>query len=89
MAESFSKTRKTQVDKHGRIVIPIEVREELGLQPGEQVVLRIEDGTLRLENLRRAIRRSRGIARAGLGDLGGRSLVDEFIAQRRAEAERE
>ena len=83
------KTTKTQVDKHGRIVIPADIREELDLHPGEQVLLRVKDGTLQIENRLRSIRRVRGMARELLGDVGDRSLVDEFIVEKRAEAARE
>jgi AbrB family looped-hinge helix DNA binding protein len=89
MAEAISRPIKTQVDKHGRIVIPAQIREELNLQPGEQIVVKIVDGTLQLENLRHAIRRSRGILTKLRPDLDGRSLADELIAERRAWAERE
>jgi len=89
MVETATKITKTQVDKHGRIVIPADIREELDLQPGEQVVLRIVDGTLQIENRKHMISRTRGIVRRFLGDLGSRSLVDEFIEEKRAEAARE
>ena len=82
-------TFRTQVDKQGRIVIPAELREELGLQPGAQVILKVVDGALQVENRIHSIRRIRGIARELLGNTTGRSLVDEFLADRRAEAARE
>jgi AbrB family looped-hinge helix DNA binding protein len=80
---------RTQVDKQGRIVIPAELREELDLRPAEQVLLRVIDGALQIENRLRSIGRTRGMARRLLGDTGDRSLVDEFIAEKRAEAARE
>lgn len=89
MAQDATKVTKTQVDKHGRIVIPADIREELSLKPGEQVLLRIVDGALQVENRLRSIQRMKGSARRYLGNTGNRSLVDEFIAEKRAEAARE
>ena len=93
MVEQFPATRKTQVDKHGRIVIPADLRERLQLLPGEEVWLRVVDGELRIIGLRKAVRRARGSIRRRLEamgvDLNSRSLVDEFIAERRAESEHE
>ena len=86
---SLPKYVYTHVDKHGRIVIPADIRAALGLEPGEEVSLEVNDGRLEIQNVTRAIRESRGIARR-LGNIDpSRSIVDEFIAERRAEAERE
>lgn len=71
----------------GRLVIPAEIRRELGLNEGEPVILQVEDGSLRLWTLREAIRRAQEAMRPYR--VPGRSLVDEFIADRRAEAARE
>lgn len=68
--------------QQGRVVIPAEVRAALGLQPGEALHLRVEDERMVLERPRRAAAQLRGLARA----VTGRSLVDELMAERRAEA---
>jgi len=39
---------KTKLAEGGRIVIPPEYRQALGLRIGDEVILRLEDGTLRL-----------------------------------------
>jgi AbrB family looped-hinge helix DNA binding protein len=39
---------KTTIDKAGRVVIPREVRERLGLLPGTELEVRVEDQTVRL-----------------------------------------
>jgi AbrB family looped-hinge helix DNA binding protein len=79
----------THVDKHGRIVIPADMRAELGLDPGEEVSLQIKDGRLQVRNVKRAIREHVGIGLRMHPELAGQSIVDEFIAEKRAEAERE
>jgi antitoxin PrlF len=87
MASLFKKYVWTSVDKHGRIVIPAEMREELELKAGTRVRLGIEDGELRVMSAAEGIRRVQ--ARAAKYIKPGRSLVDELIAERRAEAARE
>lgn len=79
----------TTVDKHGRIVIPAEIRTELGLDPGEEVSLLVVDGRLQIRNVGRAIQDQVGIGLRMHPELAGNSVVDEFIAEKRAEAERE
>ncbi len=78
---------KTRLDRGGRVVIPAEYRRALGLSPGEEVILRLEDGEIRLLSLTQAIRRAQAIVRQYVPD--DRSLSDELIAERRAEAARE
>jgi AbrB family looped-hinge helix DNA binding protein len=71
----------------GRIVLPSAVRSALGLKPGTRMLLSTEeDGSLRLRPYRTVADRNRGRF-ADLTDDG--SLVDELLAERRAEAARE
>lgn len=69
--------------QQGRLVIPAEVREALGLAPGDQLTLHVEDRRLVLERPADAAARLRGMARP---TPSSRSLVDELLAERRAEA---
>lgn len=76
------------VGDRGRLVLPVSVRRSLGLAPGTPLLLTEEgDGSLRLTPYRAVANRHRGVF-AGLVSDGG-SLVDELLAQRRAEADRE
>jgi AbrB family looped-hinge helix DNA binding protein len=77
----------TTLDRAGRILIPAKVRKAMGIKPGDRLVLRLEDEELRISSLDRAIRRAQEIVRKY--NPTGRSLVDELIAERRAEAGRE
>ena len=81
--ESF----RVRMDSNGRIVVPSEVRKELNLEPGEALTLISENGEMRILSLREAVRRAQETARKVVGNRTG--LVDEFIAERRREAERE
>ncbi len=71
----------------GRLQIPAEIRKELGLHDGDQVTLKVVDGELRVRSVREAIRRAQEMVRKYVPE--GVSLVDELIAERRAEAARE
>lgn len=78
---------RVQIGEAGRLVIPADFRAELGIVPGEDVLVRIEDGELRILTPREAIRKAQQL----LGDYlpANRSLAEELIAERRHEAERE
>jgi AbrB family looped-hinge helix DNA binding protein len=74
---------RTKLAEGGRIVIPAEYRQALGLQVGDEVVLRLEDGEVRVFTPRQAIKRAQELVRRYIPQ--GRSLADELIAERRAE----
>jgi AbrB family looped-hinge helix DNA binding protein len=71
----------------GRVVIPASIRAELGVGPGDQLIATVENGELRLMTRAEKIRRLQ--ERIRQYDKGTGSVVDEFISERRAEAERE
>jgi AbrB family looped-hinge helix DNA binding protein len=71
-----------RLDERGRLVLPVAMRRRIGLQAGDEVRISEEaDGVLRIESRRAA-------ARALVGSAGRaeRSVVDELLAERRAEA---
>lgn len=76
-----------RVDAQGRLLVPKELREAVGMRPGENVTLLVEDGELVVLTVAASTRRIREIA--AQYSAPGRSLVDELIAERRAEAQRE
>jgi AbrB family looped-hinge helix DNA binding protein len=75
------------IGERGRLVLPASVRSALGLKPGTRMLLSTEDdGSLRLRPYRAVADESRGV----FADLAKRgSLVDELLAERRAEAKQE
>jgi bifunctional DNA-binding transcriptional regulator/antitoxin component of YhaV-PrlF toxin-antitoxin module len=89
MPDNLPRNFSTQIDKHGRIVIPAQLRNHLGLDPRMKVLLIPEDDQFRVVSVSTATERLRGIVRRELGIPPERSIVDEFIAEKRAEAARE
>jgi AbrB family looped-hinge helix DNA binding protein len=77
----------TKLSEGGRIVIPAEYRKALGLDAGDEVFLQLQDGEIRIYTLAQAVRRAQELVRRYVPE--GRSLVDELIAERRLEAQRE
>ena len=76
-----------RVAEGGRIVIPAEYRKALGLKVGDEVILVLEGEEVHLLTPRQAIKRAQDMVRRHVPE--GVSLVDELIAERRAEAARE
>ena len=78
---------RLRLNENGRVVIPAAFRKALGIKPGDEVILRVDDGELRIttmkQRIERAQRRDRQYVKPGV------SLVDELIAERREEAKRE
>jgi bifunctional DNA-binding transcriptional regulator/antitoxin component of YhaV-PrlF toxin-antitoxin module len=72
------------VEKGGRIDVPASFLEALGLREGDQVQLALEGDTVRVLTRVAALRELRARVRQCLPE--GVSLVDELIAERRAEA---
>lgn len=78
---------RTKIAEGGRLVIPAEHRRQLGLEIGDEVIVRVEGGELRILTRAEAVKRAQEKVRRHI--KGSRSLVDELSAERRAEAGRE
>lgn len=78
---------RVRITEGGRIVIPAEFRHALGLNVGDEVLMQLEDGELRLFTLEQGIKRAQETYRKYVPL--DRDLVDELIRERHAEAERE
>ena len=76
-----------KLGRDGRFVIPATFRKAMGIEPGDDLILHSEDGELRVVGRRVGLERARAIVRRFVPE--GVSLVDELIADRRAEAARE
>jgi len=78
---------KVRIAEGGRVVIPAEHRKALGLHAGDEIIFSLDDDQLRVYTIDAAIRRAQDLVSQYVAPE--RSLVDELIAERRAEAERE
>lgn len=78
-----------QVEKSGRILIPVAIRRRLKLVEGEsQVLLRVDDsGEIQLSTRAQALARVRAEVRKYIPE--GSNIVEEFLAEKRAEVARE
>ncbi len=80
-------TYQAKVIAGGKIVIPAELRRELGIKDGDVLVLdRAADGSLAIRTHMQVIREGQAAFRAALQQP---FTVHEFIAAKRAEADRE
>jgi AbrB family looped-hinge helix DNA binding protein len=77
---------KTIIREGGRLVIPAAYRKALGLKPGDEVLLSLEDGEIRVVSTRQAVARAQALVRRYVPE--GRSLSEELIKERREEAAR-
>ena len=68
---------KTSLASGGRVVIPAEYRRALGLRTGDELLLELMDGEVRILTRRQAVKRAQEFFRAGHTDDG---RVDELIA---------
>lgn len=74
-----------RVGEAGSQVIPAESCERLGLGPGSEVVLRLDEEGLHLQTRQQAIARSQALVRRHVASE--RDQVSELMNERRREAE--
>ena len=79
-------TYQAKIIAGGKIVIPAELRRELGLQIGDTLVIEREGNALVLKSYLQVVRE---VQREFQAMMKESDTVDAFIADRRAEAEHE
>ncbi len=80
------------MSENGRVLIPVELREKLGFKPKSPIYVEIKDGSLVLTSATQRSAQRRAYFDNLFKELNldpNRSLVDELIADRRAEADKE
>ena len=70
---------RTKLGDGGRIVIPPEFLEDLGLEVGDTIILCLKDAEMRIFTPQNAIRKAQELVSDYLPDE--RSLSDELIAE--------
>ena len=78
---------RMRINENGRVVIPASFRKALGINPGDEILLRLEDNELRISTMKSRLEHARRQVRKHVGR--GISLVDELIAERREAGKRE
>ena len=79
-----SLTQRVRIDRAGRVVVPAGIRKALDIHDGQDLTISLDDGFIRLQTIDAALERVWAIAKRRR--RGNASVVDEFIAERRAEA---
>ena len=82
-----SQSVTSRLNDNGRIVIPAEIRQKMGLRPGDILLLHVEDNVLIVESQQSRIRRVQESLRRLIPS--DRVLSDELVADRREEARNE
>lgn len=78
---------RTILGKGGRLVIPAAYRKALGIVPGDELIVILEEGELRILTPLQAVRRAQAMVRRYVPE--GTPLVDELLTDRREESARE
>jgi bifunctional DNA-binding transcriptional regulator/antitoxin component of YhaV-PrlF toxin-antitoxin module len=79
---------KAIMSQNGGVTFPPDVRAAAGLEHGGPVVIEVVDGELHVRSIKQVMDRASALARKLIGDQPGAS-VDDFLADRRREAEAE
>lgn len=76
-----------RIAEGGRIVIPAHMRKALGVEPGDEVMLKVENDGIRVTSRKLALARLRKMVADAVPR--GESLVDELLQERRKESRAE
>ena len=74
---------RTNIKKNGAVAIPAKYLKILGLKTGDEVMLLIQEGEIRIVSRLQAVQQAQTIIRRFIPE--GRILADELIQDRRAE----
>ncbi len=77
---------RTKIGVGGRVVIPSRYRKRIGVEVGDEVVLILDGGELRLLTPRQAVKQAQDLVRKYIPSE--KRLADELIEERRRETER-
>jgi AbrB family looped-hinge helix DNA binding protein len=78
---------RIRMSENGRVVIPAAIRKALGIKAGDELMLHLDEDGMKLTTTRLRVARAQRLVRKYVKP--GVSLVDELIAERRAEARKE
>lgn len=78
----------TSMDQHGRVLIPVSIRERFNMHPGEKITIEIQDNEVKIINVDNVIDEIHKIFMKNQHNKKS-SIVDDFIANKRQEYFRE
>jgi AbrB family looped-hinge helix DNA binding protein len=78
---------RVQLHSGGRFVLPARLRKELKIKAGDEIILRLENGSVRLVPLPLAVRLAQQTVKKYVPK--GKSLVEDLIKSRKEEASRD
>ena len=78
---------RTRLDQNGRIVVPAKVREQLGVSPGDDLVLDVTPHEVTLTSHKAALEKLKGMVREATRK--NPYSIEQFLKERRAEAAEE
>lgn len=76
---------RVKISESGRVTIPAEFCKALGVEEGDELILRLDEEELRLLTSKQVISEAQAVVRRYAAK--NRSLADELIAERREELE--
>jgi len=77
---------RAKMTENGRIVIPAAFRHQLHLEPGEELVIRIDNDELRVFSLKHSLKKARLLVKKYAKN---KNLVQELKALRKEDSENE
>jgi bifunctional DNA-binding transcriptional regulator/antitoxin component of YhaV-PrlF toxin-antitoxin module len=80
---------RLKIDNAGRILIPADMRAAMMVTPGDTVTAEVIDGEFRILSPDVALKRVQAFAKEFKAKNPGADVVEELIAERRAEARKE
>lgn len=78
---------KSTIGENGRIILPVKIRNNLHLLPGDQIIFVLDKEELKMVPLKSTIKRFQEIIKKH--NKNNISMVDSLIAERRQESENE
>ena len=80
-------TETVVLGESGRIVLPVAICKEFGMEPGERLTVIADDGEIRIFSRKMILDKVRARILEKRGTLKG--ILDEFIEERHEQARRE
>jgi AbrB family looped-hinge helix DNA binding protein len=76
--------QRVTIGEGGRFVIPAAYRKALHVKPGDELVVRLDDGEIRIFNQKQALKRIREAVKR---HKHGKNMTDDFLAFRKKDSE--